>query len=159
MRPSSTRQKRCRRRSGEALPRWNGKTLCHRDASLICVLRGRDCRDHRGSEHVRYERDDHDCRVICANDDHGYGHGDRDYVRYDRGYARYDRVRDANDYANDYALNTENGVFLFSIKDYDLSILHGRDAPAILLSSGDVNDENVSNYDDLLHAHRYEESA
>lgn len=116
----------------------NVKIPYRRGVSLIYVRDGHDCMDHRGSEHVRYERDGHDYKIICAHDDRGYARGDRGYVNDDRDYVRYDRANDGHDYANDghdYDLYTENAVFLFSIQDYGPYTLHGTDAPAILLSS------------------------
>lgn len=107
------------------------KNPYRRGVSLIYVRDGRDCKDHRGSEHVRYERDGHDYKIICAHDDRGYVNDGRDYVR-------YDHANDGHDYANDghdYDLYTENAVFLFSIQDYAPYTLHETDAPAILLSS------------------------
>jgi len=143
------------------------KIPCRRDVNLIYGLDDRVYKDHHESEQVHYEPDDHGYRVTCAHGDRGYANDDRDYVSYDRVYVSYDRdcVNDVRGYANDdhdYDLYIENEAFRFSIQDYAQSILHAKDARATLRSSlrlADANDENASNYDDLLHAHHYEESA
>lgn len=143
------------------------KIPCRRGVNLIYGLDGRVHKDHHGSEHVQYEPDDYGHRVTYAHGDRGcvsgvrgYASGDRDYVSYDLGC-----VNDVRGYANgdhDYDLCIENEAFRFSPQDCAPNILHARDARANLRSSSqqaDVNDENVSNYDDLLHAHHCEGSA
>ena len=115
------------------------KIPCRRDVNLIYGLDDRVYKDHHESEQVHYEPDDHGYRVTCAHGDRGYANDDHDYDLY-----------------------IENEAFRFSIQDYAQSILHAKDARATLRSSlrlADANDENASNYDDLLHARHYEESA
>ena len=134
---------------------------------MIYGLDGHGCKDHHGCEHVQYEPDDRGYMIIYAHDDRAYVSGDHDYASYDRGYVNdvscY--VNGVRGYANgdhDYDLCIKNEAFQFSIQDCAPNILHAKDARAILPSSSrlaDVNDENASNYDDLPHAHRYEESA
>ena len=143
------------------------KIPCRRDVSLIYGLDGRVHKDHHGSENVQYEPDDHGYRVTCArgdrgcvNDVRGYANDGRDYVSYDRGYAIVVRGCAIGDH--DYDLCIENEAFRFSPQDCAPNILHARDARATLRSSSqlaDVNDENASNYDDLLHARHCEGSA
>ncbi len=140
---------------------------------MIYGLDGHGCKDHHGSEHVQYEPDDRGYRIICDHDDRDYVSGDHDYASGDRDYASYDLgyVNDDHGYANDdhgyangdhdYDLCIENEAFRFFIQDCAPNILHAKDARALhsSLQLADVNDENASNYDDLPHARRYEESA
>jgi hypothetical protein len=93
-----------------------------RGASLIYVRDGRDCKDHHESEHVRYELDGHDYKIICAHDDRCYARGDRGYVNDGRDYVRYDHANDGHDYD----LYTENAVFLFSILPSLFELRRGR---------------------------------
>lgn len=143
------------------------KIPCRRGVSLIYGLDGRVHKDHHGSEHVQYEPDDHGYRVTCARGDRGCVSGDRGYANDGRDYVSYDRgcaidVRGCAIGDHDYDLCIENEAFRFSPQDCAPNILHARDARATLRSSSqlaDVNDENASNYDDLLHARHCEGSA